>query len=321
MARPAVAQDIVCALRHKIAKIEGVLPERLVTPGATVAETIVARHAGRPEATVIATGAHDFDTAVGGGLPAAGLTEIHSAASRDAGAAAGFALGLASLLPEKQASLLWIGSSEIFREAGRPYAPGLAARFGLAAERLLLCEVDKLADALWVAEGAAGLPAFAAVLLELRGDLQRLDLTATRRLHRRALNGRHPLLLIREAAAPVPTAAPLRLIVSPAPALPRRTLAGPLHGSIGPPAFQVTLSKSRTAIPTAFTLEWNDDIAAFQDGLPSSDTGLVVSVPVGGARAEAAPRAVVAFPAGNTTAGVQPKGKQHAAYRGLRHAG
>lgn len=323
MVRPAVAQETVRALRHQIAKIEGVMPERLEPPETTAADAIVARHAGRPAATFIATGAGNFDAALGGGVPAAGLTEIHGAASRDAGAAVGFALALASLLPDAASTLLWIGTSEIFREAGRPYAPGLAARFGLPPERLLFSEVEKLADALWVAEEAASLSAFSAVLFEMRESPRQLDLTATRRLHRRALVARHPLLLIRQAGEPTPTAAPLRLVVAAAPASPRLTLAGPLEGSIGPPAFHIALSKTRTAIPTAFTLEWNNDTAAFQERPRPKDTGAVVSVPAGGTRAEAAFRTVVAFPddAGNAAIGVQPAREQHPAYRRLRRAG
>jgi len=323
MVRPAVAQDIVCALRHQIAKIEGVLPERLEAPGMSTTDAIVARYAGRPEAMTIPTGASRFDAALGGGLPAAGLIEIHGAASREAGVTAGFALALASLSQESSLPLLWIGSSEIFREAGKPYAPGSLARFGISAERLLFAEIDRIPDALWVAEEAASLSAFAAVLLELRGNSQRLDLTATRRLHRRALSARHPLFFVREAADPTPTAAPLRLLVAAAPASPRLTLAGPLRGSIGPPAFRVTLSKSRTAMSTAFTLEWNNDIAAFQDRSGPQDIGFVVSVPVGGTSAEAAPRSVLAFPdaAGNPASGVQQERKQHTTHRQLRRAG
>ena len=66
--------------------------------------------------------------------------------------------------------LLWIGTSEIFREAGFPYALGLARDFGIAPEALLFSEAPKLADALWIAEEAARLTALAAVVLEMRGN-------------------------------------------------------------------------------------------------------------------------------------------------------
>ena len=110
---------------------------------------------------------------------------------------------------------------------------GLARDFGIAPEALLFSEAPKLADALWIAEEAARLSALAAVIIELRGNPDRLDLTATRRLHRRAEQAGRPVLLIRQAAQAEPTAAPVRFVVAAAPAAPRATLAGPLAGSIG----------------------------------------------------------------------------------------
>ena len=158
----------------------------------------------RADGFFLPTGIDALDRALGGGLPKAALTEIHGAETRDAGAVAGFALALASLILKGQKAglpLLWIGTSEIFREAGFPYAAGLARDFGIAPEALLFSEAPKLADALWIAEEAARLSALAAVVIELRGNPDRLDLTATRRLHRRAEQAGRPVLLIRQAAA------------------------------------------------------------------------------------------------------------------------
>src|SRR5690606_36579311 len=119
---------------------------------------------------------------------------------------------------------------------------------------LLLAEAEKLADVLWIAEEAANLGSLAGILLEVRGSPRHLDLTATRRLHRRALAAGHPLFLLRQAGHAEPTAAALRLVVAPMSAAPRLTLSGPLDGSIGPPGFQVSIDKSRTSPPAAFTL-------------------------------------------------------------------
>jgi protein ImuA len=315
MAQPAVARDAVRVLRHQIARMEGRLAERLDAPAP-----------GEREARgLLPTGVESFDRALGGGVPAAGLLELH-AASRDAGAAAGFALGLAVLARRGGGGcgpLLWIATSSALREAGRPYAPGLAAAFGLAPGLLLLAEARKLADALWIAEEAAALDTFPAVLLEVDGHPARLDLTATRRLHRRALHAGRPLLLLREAGRPEPTAAPLRLLVAPAPAGLRPGFAGPLSGSIGPPAFRVTISKSRTAIFSAFTLEWADDAFRERRRSCATDPVPVVSLPAGRQAAARPAGAVLAFPAGDRpgAAGVQGAGKQHPAHRRPRRAG
>ncbi|WP_245428530.1 ImuA family protein [Kumtagia ephedrae] len=321
MAAHAVAQDLVRTLRHQIAKIEGRLAERLDERQEAASQELDAT-GGKD---MLPIGVQRLDAALGGGLPASGLAEIHGHASRDAGAAAGFALALVRLLAQEKGvrPLLWVGTADIFREAGRPYAPGLTARFGLSPENLLVAEAEKLTDVLWIAEEAARLDAFQAVLLEIRGNPPVLDLTATRRLHRRALLAGLPLFLVRAAGEPEPTAAPLRLTVAAAPAAPRLTLAGPLAGSIGPPAFRVTIGKSRTAIHAAFTLEWIDD--AFRERRKHSATDTVPVVPLpprGPAVAAAAGKGLAGAGARrDAAAGVQPAGEQYAAHRRLRRTG
>jgi protein ImuA len=359
MAMSAVARDTVFALRRQIAKIEGTLPERLQAPGALkaipgkvrsgfpsgIAEKQISTDAAGSDLTIVRhglavasadaflqTGIERLDTALGGGLPKAALSEIHGLATRDAGAVAGFALSLASLILKQKQGLpiLWVGTAEIFHEAGLPYARGLDTLFGIAPGQLLLSEAPKLVDALWIAEEAARMTAFAAVILEIRGSPQRLDLTATRRLHARARNADRPVLLLRQAGEADPTAAPVRLIVSAAPSASRATIAGPLAGSIGRPAFKVDIGKSRTALPGQFILEWNPDEHAFAQRTENS----VAVVPASGRRADPAPAsgAVLAFPAGASPAAIsptaipptardQPSRQQHPAHRGPRRAG
>jgi protein ImuA len=329
MAVHAVARESIFALRQKIAKIEGRLVERLDGPAATAGEAagvVLRRHGiATADGFFLPTGIAALDRTLGGGLPKAALTEIHGAQTRDAGAVAGFALALAGLVLKGQKTrlpLLWISTSEIFREAGFPYAVGLARDFGIAPEALLFSEASKLADALWIAEEAARLSALAAVVIELRGNPERLDLTATRRLHRRAQEAGRPVLLIRQAATAEPTAALVRFVVAPAPATPRATLAGPLAGSIGAPAFTLTIGKSRTALLGQFTLEWNSHELAFQERQPQNTRRLV---PLSRPRKDlaAAPGTVLAFAsaADEVAARHQSPRQQHAADSGSRRAG
>lgn len=301
MANPAVTQETICALRRQIAKIEGVLPERLGTPAPDARESgaagVVLRRAAVPAEHLLRTGVDGFDAALGGGLLRGALTEIHGRKTRDAGSVAGFALALVSLLLKTghtQAPVLWIGTSEIFAETGLPYARGLEQLFGIAPHDLLLSEAPKFADALWIAEEAAPLKAFSAVVLELRGHSQLLDLTATRRLHRRAHDAARPVLLLRQAAEAEPTAAPVRLVVSPAPAAPRRILSGALAGSIGPPGFAVAIDKNRLAPSARFVLEWNADERSLQPRRPehrSRPENPVAVVPLSQHGADMAPQA------------------------------
>ncbi|BCM22525.1 ImuA family protein [Mesorhizobium sp. J8] len=335
MAMSAVARETVFALRRQIAKIEGTLPERLQAPAPGVAAdvtgsdmTLVRRGLAVASADAfLHTGIERLDTALGGGLPKAALSEIHGLETRDAGAVAGFALSLVSLiLKEKQGvPILWVGTTEIFHEAGLPYARGLHALFGIEPGQLLFSEAPKLLDALWIAEEAARMTAFAAVILETRGSPRLLDLTATRRLHARAQSANRPVLLLRQAGEADPTAAPVRLIVSAASSASRETVAGPLAGSIGRPAFKVDIGKSRTALPGQFTLEWNPNEHAFTERTENS----VAVVPASQRGADPAPAsgAVLAFPAVGShapispTAGDQPSRQQHPAHRGPRRAG
>lgn len=280
MATSAMARQTVFALRQEIARLEGRPPAWLEHPapaGAAAQSATVLRRAGHAPTPAgaasarLSSGAAGFDGALGGGLPRAALSEICAAATRDAAAAAGFALALAARAaqaPDAALPVLWIGPADLFGEAGAPYAPGLLRLFALPPERLALCTVARRDEALWVAEEAAGAGAFAAVLVELHGRAARLGLTATRRLQRRAAASGRPVLLVRQAAAPEPTAAPLRLAVAPAPSALRATLAGLLPGSIGPPAFAVAIDKSPAARPATFVLHWNPDERAFEERRP-----------------------------------------------------
>ena len=160
------------------------------------------------------------------------------------------------------------------------------------------------------------LDGFSAVLLETRGMSARLDLTATRRLHRRARDAGHPFFLLRQASPPEPTAAPFRLIVRPAPAGLRHVLGKPLARSIGPPGFLVEISKNRTAPSTRFILEWNSHARAFQERAAENPFP-VVPVSQHGTPAAAAAGSLLAFPpqSGQAAAGRQSPGERRPAHR------
>lgn len=231
----------------------------------------------------VATGAPAFDRALGGGLPAAALMEI-GAAAREAGAAAGFALALAGLLPPSGRPLLWVAPREALGEAGWPHAPGLRPFLGSMA--LIVAPARSVPEALWIAGEAAGAGAAAAIVLEVRGDHARLDLTATRRLNWLARAAGRPVFLLRLSAASAPTAAPLRLAVAAAP-------AGPLF--LPGARFAVAVEKTPVARPAAFILEWNADERRFlEQPARQADPGAVVAAPVGRPRLPAPARSRMA---------------------------
>lgn len=317
MAVQAVARETICALRRDIARIEGRLAERLKPPpDADI--TVLRRDASAfRKDDLLPTGVEALDAALGGGIPRGALSEIHAAQTRDAGASAGFVLALATLAMKERAQkrfLLWIGTAGIFHEAGLPYAGGLAQSFGLQPDELVFADAPKLADALWIAEEAARQDALSAIVLELRGNPEKLDLTATRRLHRRAADAGQPVFLLRQAAVCEPTAAPVRLVVAPAPAARRETLAGPLEGSLGNPGFSVSIGKSRTARPGRFLMEWNPHDLAFQER-QEAHSRCLVPLSLHGTDLAPASRTVVALETGpgRAAADHQPAREQHTA--------
>ncbi|WP_244575249.1 ImuA family protein [Rhizobium sp. 11515TR] len=270
MAEAAVARETLFALRETIARLEGrPIPALAAAAHETLADKPARQAVGiaksLPEQTgFLPIGVGELDTALQGGLPLDALTEIRSLGLRDAGAASGFALALAARL-HAQASdtvaakspVLWIGDTVATMEAGLPYAIGISD-FGLEPQAFLQASPRKLDDALWVAEAALGSAAFAVVILEVRGNPARFGLTESRRLALRAKAAGRPLFLLRQGGEEEASSALFRFSVEPAPA-PARPLpdGSVLGGSIGHPAFRLTLEKSRNPAPLSITLEWN----------------------------------------------------------------
>lgn len=323
MTTGVMARETIFSLRRQIARIEGTLPERFDVPvGApsaafgTRGRILVRRGGSARSEALLATGVESLDDTLGGGLLKAALTEIHGPETRDTGAVSGFAMALLGRLGDYQQAAgpaLWIGTAQAWQEGGFPYSKGLQCLFGMAPHSLLFCEVPKLTDALWVAEEAARLTALSAVVLEIRGNPQRLDLTASRRLHARAQQAEKPVLLLRQAALAEPTAAPIRLVVEPAASAPRSTLDGPLDGSIGRPAFAVSVSKSRTGRWGKFILEWNFDERSFKERHGNERHGDENHDPVGRRHGERAENPVPVVP-------LPRRGKDMASATGARLA-
>src|SRR5438876_2951564 len=128
------------------------------------------------EVRPLALGVSEIDAVLGGGLGGAALHDL-SAAPLHLGAAAGFALTLAALAPDKAKQTLWIATDFGSLETGALYGPGLDL-IGLDSARLLVVRVARPLDALFAMEEALKCRALVTVVAEL-GET---DLTATRRL-------------------------------------------------------------------------------------------------------------------------------------------
>lgn len=282
MATRAVTEEVLRDLRRRIAAVEDGTPRLLHGPAEdpdederdTAAGTLL-RAQGRPveglrhaRARRVSTGDGRADRLLGGGLPLAALSEVIAPETRDAGAAAALALALALRAHRGRpdatpgAPLLWATTRQAMAEAGMPWAPGLAGLLGLEPDRLLVAGVPRVADLLWLAGEAAPLAGLCAVIVEMRGNPAACDLTATRRLHMRARQAGRPVILLRQAARPEAGAALLRLLVRAAPSAPASAFGVTLDGTIGDPAFRLTVDKGASQT-IDLTLEWNRDDQRF----------------------------------------------------------
>lgn len=197
-------------------------------------------------------GAESLDAALGGGMARAALHEAYAARPGDHGAVLGFAAGLARRAAAGRLTL-WVRPETLEAEAGRLYAPGLAA-LGLDPDRVALIRPRDAAGALRAAGEAARCRGLGAALIEIAGAPRALDLTATRRLALAAQSAGVFTLLIRIAAEPAPSAAETRWRVEGAAS---HALAG---NAPGDPAFSLALLRHRAGpAGRVWRLEWRRD--------------------------------------------------------------
>lgn len=272
MAPPFAAQGDIHALRETIARIEGSVPKP--RPGAADGRDTDFSPTGDAR---LPLGIDVFDAAMGGGFPAAGLAEIRTAQTRDWGTASAFVMTLIACLAARvkalSGPLVWIGAPEARLDGGDVWMPGFAGLLG-PVPRIVLVRPARLGDALWAAETAAASASIGAAILEVRGNPAGFALAESRRLHLRARASARPLFLLRQAGAEEASAAPVRFHVAPAPAAARPLAGGaPLPGSLGRPAFAVTLEKSRLPASPSLTLEWNPDESRFAVRFPVAGAG------------------------------------------------
>ena len=224
----------------------------------------IAKSEALPEETRSLTlGVPAIDAALGGGLPGAALHEL-SATPLHLGAAAGFALALASLAQKRARETLWIATDFGSLETGAPYGPGLD-QFGLPTERLLIARVARPVDALFAMEEALKCRALSAVIAEL-GEAP--DLTATRRLSLAAKDHGGLGLILRHGLSDAPSAARTRWQVAAAPSVADE------FGGLGRTAFSLELIRNRRGPCGTWTLTWDHHervFAALSLGVAEAD--------------------------------------------------
>ncbi len=200
-------------------------------------------------ATVAELGAVALDRALpGGGLR---LQAIHEVGGRGA---AGFTAALAGRVARVRPGLVvWCQHRRRRRDEGMLHGPGLMA-FGLDPDRILLVDGANDAQVLWAMEEALRSTAVTAVV----GEVERLDLFRSRRLHLAAETGGGVGLLLRPAATLLePSAAVTRWRVRPAPSLSR------WPGELGPLTWSAELWRAKGAVPRRFEVVFDEPTLRF----------------------------------------------------------
>lgn len=213
----------------------------------------------------------------GGGLAWGRLHEIYSAEPEDAAAAAGLAACMAIAACGNGGPIVWLRSGR--GEAGGETIQGAGwAELGGTPEACLFVRADESLALLRAGVDAVRGCGAGVVVIESRGRMSELDLTASRRLSLATEKSGTLLLLLRSHAAPVPSSAETRWGVA---AAPSRALPGRAPGM---PTFDIELLRHRSAPAGGrWRLEWNRDRRLFRNAaLP----GAVVPVPVRGAAAD-----------------------------------
>jgi protein ImuA len=240
----------------------------------------------------ICLGVLEIDRVLGGGLACGALHEVAACGETHIAAATGFALAVTSTkrplpAPRNDGTVVWVAEDMALLESGVPYGPGLDFH-GLAPERLLTIAGAKADDVLWVMEEALHCRAVSVVIGEVRSTRE-LDLVATRRLSLAAAAHGATALLLRTAPGTEASAAATRWVAGAAPDpfferggtssaggrsgiqswIPTRIAAHsdpPLAGGskgIGPPRFDLALTRNRRGPLGSWMLEWSVVDASF----------------------------------------------------------
>jgi protein ImuA len=219
----------------------------------------LARYGLPHDRPAIPLGSPTADAALGGGLRQGAVHEIFVG---DWGAS-GFAACLAiQATDQARKPLFWIRPDYEALEYGALSATGLL-ELGGDPKNLFLLRTADAGDALSAAADILACPHVGAAVLEISGTPRCLDLVASRRLALLAEESGVTLFLLREGAAPEPSAAVTRWQVQ---SLSSRTD----DDDWGAPRFDVQLTRHRLGGLGDFTLEWNSDNAIFHDAAAHS---------------------------------------------------
>jgi len=202
--------------------------------------------------------------ALGGGLRRGAVPEVFA----NAWGASGFAACLAVMAAGSK-PLFWSRPDYEALEYGALSATGLL-ELGGDPRNLFLLRAPNAADALSATADILACPHAGAVVLELCGAPRSLDLVASRRLTLLAEESGVTLFVLREGAAPEPSAAVTRWQV-------KSLASDPQDDDWGSPRFHARLTRHRLGNLGDFTMQWDSEHGIFHQA--AAHSGAVVSAP------------------------------------------
>jgi len=216
----------------------------------------------------VALGHGECDAALSGGLAVGTVHEVFAEAGRQSAAATGFVAGLSARVAARR-PLLWVRQDFSEREAGSLSMSGLC-ELGLDPRCLVSVRAPDADSALRTAADALACDALGAVVLEIWGEVRRLDLVASRKLTLAAQASGVTALLLRLAAAPQPSTAETRWIVRAAHSPPAAHWQPPTAHAWGTPVFDAHLVRNRHGQTGRWIMEWKCDERLFNEPAANS---------------------------------------------------
>jgi protein ImuA len=205
----------------------------------------------------VALGHAEADAALCGGLATAAVHEVFAEGHQSA-AATGFVAGLSARVSARR-PLVWVRQDFCDLEAGTLSMNGLS-ELGLDPRCLVTVRASDVESALRAAADALACDALGAVVLETWGQAKALDLVASRKLTLAAQASGVTGLLLRIAAAPLPSTAETRWIVRAAHSPPPSQ-----WGVWGSPCFDAELARNRHGPTGRWIMEWKCDECLFSE--------------------------------------------------------
>jgi protein ImuA len=205
----------------------------------------------------VSLGHAEADAALQGGLALGAVHEVF-AEGRQSAAATGFIAGLARRVTARR-PLLWVRQDFTEVESGALSMSGWS-ELGLDPRLLVTVRAPDVETALRTSADALACDALGAVVLEIWGETRQFDLVASRKLTLAARMSGVTGLLLRVAAAPMPSTAETRWIVRAAhspPALPWQAW--------GAPMLDTQLVRNRHGPNGHWIMEWKCDECLFRE--------------------------------------------------------